>query len=230
MDLNLKDRRPITTRDKRWAKASARWLKNKGVTPNQISVASMAFALVSGLSFLLAFYVGSAVGRGIFLLLAALMIQGRLICNLLDGMVAVEGGMGSPAGPVYNELPDRVSDTLILLGVGYSLTAWPEAAILGWAAALLALMTAYLRLLGGTCGLKQQFLGPMAKQHRMAILCAGAVVAIFLPVQWGQLLLLTCLTIICLGSLVTCWRRGAGILRDLQTQADKQGNDDGLSD
>lgn len=83
MDLNLKDRRPIATRDKRWAKNSAVWLKNKGITPNQISVASMGFALVSGLCFLLAFYCETAFGRGFLLLLAALMIQGRLICNLL---------------------------------------------------------------------------------------------------------------------------------------------------
>ncbi|MCS3422001.1 phosphatidylglycerophosphate synthase [Rahnella sp. BIGb0603] len=229
MDLDLKDRRPIATRDKRWAKNSAVWLKNKGITPNQISVASMGFALVSWLCFLLAFYCETAFGRGFLLLLAALMIQGRLICNLLDGMVAVEGGMASPAGPVYNELPDRVSDTLILAGVGYGLVAMPEAVTLGWIAALLALMTAYLRLLGGTCGLKQQFLGPMAKQHRMAILCAGAVIAIFLPSQWGQLLLLSCLVIITLGALVTCWRRGSRILRELHEKAGTEGDNDGTS-
>ena len=38
---------------------------------------------------------------------------------------------------------------------------------LGWAAAVLALLTAYIRALSGSLGLPQRFLGPMAKQHRM---------------------------------------------------------------
>ena len=50
--------------------------------------------------------------RGVILLLAALCIQLRLVCNLLDGMVAVEHGKGSPSGPIWNELPDRFADVL----------------------------------------------------------------------------------------------------------------------
>ncbi|MFI8418307.1 CDP-alcohol phosphatidyltransferase family protein [Serratia sp. NPDC078593] len=219
MEINIKERRPIATRDKPWAQNSARWLQHKGVTPNQISFASMGCALVAGIALWLAFEWSSLWGRGFCLLLAAIMIQGRLLCNLLDGMVAVEGGMASPAGPVWNELPDRVSDSLILIGAGYGLTLLPYSATLGWCAALLALMTAYLRLLGGVCGLEQQFLGPMAKQHRMAVLCGGALLALFLPVYWGQSVLFLCLIVINIGAFITCWRRGKGILRGLNAQA-----------
>lgn len=219
MAVNTNDRRPITTRDKTWAKHSALWLKNKGVTPNQISLASTGCALLSGLCFLFAFNFSSLIIRDALLLLGAALIQGRLICNLLDGMVAVEGGLATPAGPVYNELPDRVSDTLILVGVGYGLSAIPFAGTLGWIAALLALMTAYLRLLGGTCGLRQHFLGPMAKQHRMALLCGGALLALFLPAAYGQRLLFLCLMVISIGALFTCWRRGKRILDELHLNA-----------
>lgn len=74
------------------------------------------------------------------------MVQGRLICNLLDGMVAVEGGLRSPVGAVFNDLPDRVSDSLILIGAGYGLAGFiTYAPQLGWAAALMAVMTAYVR-------------------------------------------------------------------------------------
>jgi len=218
MELNLKDRRPIAIRDKSWAKNSARWLKNKGVTPNQISLASIGCALISGLCFYIAFKFDGQWLKTLFLILAAVMIQGRLICNLLDGMVAVEGGMSSPAGPVFNELPDRISDTLIFVGVGYGLHLFPFAATLGWSAALLALMTAYLRLLGATCGLKQQFLGPMAKQHRMAALFVVTILALFLPVTTGQWVLCICLIIINIGTLITCWRRGKRILDELFQQ------------
>ncbi|WP_187181799.1 CDP-alcohol phosphatidyltransferase family protein [Serratia marcescens] len=222
MALKINDRRPVTTRDKSWAKESAYWLKNRGVTPNQISLASTVFALFSGLCFLFAFYFSSWLIRDGLLLLAAALIQGRLICNLLDGMVAVEGGLATPAGPVYNELPDRVSDTLIFVGVGYGLSAFSFAETLGWVASLLALMTAYLRLLGGTCGLRQHFFGPMAKQHRMALLCGCTVLALFLPTFYGQTLLLLCLVVISLGSLFTCWRRGKRILDELYQNAAAQ--------
>ncbi|RWR02608.1 CDP-alcohol phosphatidyltransferase [[Pantoea] beijingensis] len=219
MAVNTNDRRPIATRDKPWAKKSALWLKNKGVTPNQISLASTGCALLACFCFLFAFYFSSLIVRDGLLLLAAGFIQGRLVCNLLDGMVAVEGGLATPAGPVYNELPDRLSDTLIFVGVGYGLSAYPGAGTLGWIAALLALMTAYLRLLGGTCGLRQRFSGPMAKQHRMALLCGCALLAIFLPAHYGQTLFFLCLVVISLGALITCWRRGKCILDELHQNA-----------
>ena len=49
-----------------------------------------------------------------------LCVQLRLLCNLLDGMVAVEGGRSSPVGALYNEVPDRVADSLLLVALGYA--------------------------------------------------------------------------------------------------------------
>lgn len=144
------------------------------------------------------------------------MIQGRLICNLLDGMVAVEGGMKSPVGAVYNELPDRIADTLIILGVGYGLSPdFSMAITLSWVGAFFAVMTAYVRVLGGACGLEQQFTGPMAKQHRMALLTSVAVIAAFIPSLWGIWLFFISLWIIILGSTLTTIFRTRRILRDL---------------
>eukprot|EP00658_Telonema_sp_P-2_P038702 TRINITY_DN27712_c0_g1_i3.p2 TRINITY_DN27712_c0_g1~~TRINITY_DN27712_c0_g1_i3.p2 ORF type:complete len:108 (+),score=18.36 TRINITY_DN27712_c0_g1_i3:177-500(+) len=51
-----------------------------------------------------------------------LLSQSRLLCNLLDGMVAGElrgkGEYHNKMGHVYNELPDRVSDAAMLIGLG----------------------------------------------------------------------------------------------------------------
>ena len=41
------------------------------------------------------------------LVVAAGMIQLRLVCNLLDGMVAVEGGMKTKSGELYNDVFGR---------------------------------------------------------------------------------------------------------------------------
>jgi phosphatidylglycerophosphate synthase len=107
-------------------------------------------------------------------LLGAVLIQGRLAANMLDGMVAVETGTASRLGELYNEIPDRVSDTAILVGFGYAAGGDP---VLGIAAALAAMLTAYIRAVGRGVGLKQEFCGPMAKQQRMFL--------VFLVALWG---------------------------------------------
>ena len=111
------------------------------------------------------------------LLAAAAAIQLRLLCNMLDGMLAVEEGFKTRTGDIYNDLPDRVADVLILVGAGYSIRYLPGGAMLGWAAAVAAVFTAYVRLLGGSLGVTQHFIGPMAKQHRMFTLTLATLLA-----------------------------------------------------
>lgn len=212
------DRRPIATRNAPWAQRLASQLVQRGVTPNLISVLSAVFATAAGLALwwaprLLpggasALYLASAVG-----------IQLRLVCNLLDGMVAIEGGKQTPSGAIFNELPDRVSDTVIFLGAGYGVGgAW--GATLGLAAALFAMSTAYVRLLGATAGVAHDFSGPMAKQHRMALLTV-AVLAATVGCHFGraQALVGGALALIALGSLLTAVRRTTRVLQKLGQSA-----------
>lgn len=206
MNKDIQDRRPVSSRNTRWAEAIARRLQRVGATPNGISVASMVFALLAALCFAFAFG-PTGTGRTQLCMAGAIIgIQGRLLCNLFDGMVAVEGKMRSAVGALYNDMPDRISDSLILIGLGCGLTALPSGPVLGLLAALLAMMTAYIRLLGGSCGIAQTFNGPMAKQHRMAILTLASLVTLVLP-QWGQTVLSIALWVIIIGTLVTCVRR-----------------------
>src|SRR6185369_11701093 len=151
------ERRPLQSRDARWAKATASFLAARRVAPNLISIGSVVFAAIAGAAF-----VGSTFAFRIpLLILGAISIQLRLICNLLDGMVAVEGKLGSKSGEIYNDLPDRVADPLILVCAGYA-TPFLWGPALGWCAGLLAVMTAYVRLLGAATGAGQDFRGPMA--------------------------------------------------------------------
>ncbi|WP_347139697.1 CDP-alcohol phosphatidyltransferase family protein [Paracoccus sp. SSK6] len=171
--IDTSKRRPLASRQSRWANRAATRLAQAGVTPNQISVAGMAAALLAGGCLAVAPDAGPW-GRAAGLVLAALFCQARLLCNLLDGMVAVEGGKGAPDGPFWNEFPDRVSDILILVGAGIG----AGVPALGWAAAAMAVLTAYVRELGVTCGAPADFGGPMAKQHRMALMTGAALLAI----------------------------------------------------
>ena len=94
-----------------------------------------------------------------------------------DGMVAIEGGFQTKSGEIFNDFPDRVSDPIILICAGYAIQTVPGGVELGWLAGILAVMTAYTRTLAGASGAPQRFLGPMAKQHRMALLSAALVLA-----------------------------------------------------
>src|SRR5688500_916159 len=116
------DRRPLRSRQTRWASGVAGWLTRRGVRPNQISLASVGFAALAAVCLILSRWAGPPAGAAL-LLAGAAFIQLRLLCNLFDGMVAVEGGMATKSGGLFNDLPDRVSDPLILIAAGYS-TSW----------------------------------------------------------------------------------------------------------
>jgi len=212
-------RRPISARDTKWAAAVARALASSGLRPNHISLLSVVFGLAAGASFFWLRNVNSMGIKILLLLWAAGCMQMRLLCNLFDGMVAIEGGFKTKSGEVYNELPDRFSDIFIFLGAGHALpgVAWmPE---LGWAAALLSVMTAYVRAFGGSAGARQFFCGPMAKQQRMAVMtvaCLGAV-ALLATKSSFQILPLA-LAVVIAGCVVTVIRRTLLIIADLETK------------
>jgi len=211
-------RRPLKSRDTGWARAFAAQLARWRVTPNAISVASVFFAAGAAAALYFSGH-ASPVHRALRLVAAAAGIQLRLLCNLLDGMVALEGGMKTKSGEVYNDLPDRISDSLVLVAAGYAIPGFPYGPVLGWCAALLAALTAYVRMLGGAAGLPQSFIGPMAKQQRMALLTAACVLSIFetefLP---AGALLWICLIVVNAGCVVTIVRRTVKIVRGLESQ------------
>ena len=212
----MAERRPIATRETGWARALAAAVARTGLTANAISVLGAVFAVVACGAFLLS--VGTA-WRG-WLVVAALGIQLRLLCNMLDGMVAVEHGRATPVGALYNDVPDRVADTVILVGAGYALAVGGWNPVLGWACAVMALFTAFVRVLGGALGTPQFFFGPQSKSQRMAVLTGGALLAAVMPavVRAGQVITLT-LVVILVGSAVTVVRRTLRIARELRAHA-----------
>ena len=173
------DRRPIAARNTRPAALVAGWLIRAGASPDGISVAGAVAACGAGTAFAGTAFAGPGWAWVLWLLGAAL-VQVRLLCNLFDGMVAVGRGVASPRGELFNEVPDRVSDTAVLCGVG--LAAGSPA--LGIGASLAAMATAYVRALGRGMGQPSDFSGPMAKQQRMAVVTALGVACAVLPASW----------------------------------------------
>jgi phosphatidylglycerophosphate synthase len=201
----IASRRPLASRSSRWARVLTDVLLRAGASPNAISVASIVCAALG--AWLLAFQ-----SHWLTFLAVAACIQLRLLCNLLDGMVAVEGGRGSPVGSLYNEVPDRIADSLLIIALGYAIDrAW-----LGWFGALAAALTAYVRVLGGSLRLAQDFRGPMAKQQRMAVLTIACVLAALeTPLRGTRWALAAAAWIIAAGALLTCGTRLRAIARAL---------------
>jgi phosphatidylglycerophosphate synthase len=216
----VENRRPLKVRDKAWAKSFAAALARARVKPNQISAMSVVFAaLAAGLAGLSGW--AGALDRSIMLVLAAGCIQARLLCNLFDGMVAVEHGLASKTGGIWNELPDRIADALLFAGAGYGLVGlgWSIGPPLGWACAVLAVLTAYVRELGRGLGQPADFSGPMAKQHRMATLTGAFVLSAFDPLwNGGGKLLLAALVVIAFGTAWTVVRRVRNLAVGLNAQ------------
>src|SRR5258705_8288821 len=90
---------------------------------------------------------------------------------MIDGMVALASGKDSWGGEILNDLPDRISDILIFVGVAHSGLCSPFA---GYWAALMAVLTAYVGMFGQAVGVQREFSGVMAKPWRMVTLHIGA--------------------------------------------------------
>ncbi len=159
-------RRPLKSRSTAWARGLSTFLVGKKVSPNAISVFGI-FAALAGAGAMLAG--GSWLPVWVGYLIGAAGVQVRLVCNLMDGLVAVEGKLKTKAGDWFNEGPDRIQDTVLLAAAGHA-AGHGE---LGWACATLAVGTAYVRAFGASHGLGQDFRGPGAKPHRMAVLTIG---------------------------------------------------------
>ena len=149
------DRRPIASRELRVWRFAAGKLAGAGVSANFISMLGMVAAFGAAAALAMTPRL-TGWNLRVHYLLAGALIQLRLLANMLDGMVALAGGTSSRLGELYNEIPDRLSDTVILVAAGYS--AWSDPA-LGWAAAAMALFVTYIRAVGKSLGFRGFFMG-----------------------------------------------------------------------
>ena len=150
-----------------------------GVSANAISIFGMLAAIGAGVALGLT-RCDCAPDRALWLVAAAL-VMARLLANMFDGMVALESGTESSVGELFNEVPDRISDAAVLIGAGYAAGGSLE---LGCAAAVVALLVAYVRAASRVAGAPSDFGGPMAKQHRMFAVVLAAVYVGVTPSAW----------------------------------------------
>ncbi len=202
------ERRPIASREWTVSKRVADVLARSGITANAISVIGMLSGIVSGIALASTSFTPEFARVG--WIAGAVFAQVRLLANMFDGMVAIQRGEASPVGELYNEVPDRVSDAAILIGLGYA--AGSDIAM-GYVAACAALFVAYVRAIAKAAGAPNDFCGPMAKQHRMAIVTLTSVFCGLSPHSWTGDWVVTfgpaslALLVIAVGAMLTSIRR-----------------------
>src|SRR5947199_8844273 len=141
-------RRPIAGRFRRTARAATQLCVRLGIHPDAISYLSLVTALAAGVCF------WKSGKLPWLLLIAPLFCYLRLWFNMLDGMVAVATGKANALGEIVNDLPDRVSDVIIFVGVAHSGLMNP---LIGYWTAILSLFTAYAGLFGQAIGGRREF-------------------------------------------------------------------------
>ena len=198
------ERRPLKTRGQGWVQILTRTLLKTSVQPDTISLIGLLFALGAG--FLL--WQTETKPYSLYFIGSAVLVQWRLLCNMLDGLIAIEGNRHSKTGDLFNEIPDRFEDIFILVGAGYA----AHHAELGWIAATLSVLTAYIRAFGKSVGAQSYFVGPMAKPHRMFVITIACLLSLFFnPTLVFKISLLT----IVIGTLITSARRIQLIAQEL---------------
>ena len=214
-------RRPIAGAFRRMARGAVLFCVARGIHPDVISYASIVAAGAAALCF------WQSADYPWLLIAAPAFCYLRLWFNMLDGMVALASGKASWRGEILNDLPDRISDVLIFAGVAHSGLSSP---LSGYWAAIFALLTAYVGMLGQAVGVQREFSGMMAKPWRMVVLHLGAWVTLVLIWRGDGGFSLAGLTvldwsclIVILGCVETIWIRLVRIMRSLQArQANQQ--------
>ena len=202
-------RRPIADVFRRTADAATRFCVRNGIHPDAISYLSIVAALLAAICFWQSGHIRW------LLIIAPLLCYLRLWFNMLEGMVAVAANKASRRGEILNDLPDRVSDIIIFIGVAHSGFMNP---LFGYWAAIFAILAAYVGLFGQALGGQREFGGIMSKPWRMVALSVGAWLTFFLqrgPERFS-ILDLTCVIIVigCIQTIVVRLKRRAAALHN----------------
>lgn len=186
-DYQPTSRRPIAGAFRKTANAAVQLCVRWNVHPDAISYASILASVLAGLCF------WRAGSYHWLLIIAPALCYLRLWLNMLDGMVALAAGKASWRGEILNDLPDRISDVVIFVGVAHSGLCSPFS---GYWTAILALLTAYVGMFGQAVGVQREFSGIMSKPWRMVTLHIGAWITLAVlwwghgRTRWGSLTIL----------------------------------------
>ncbi|MEO8401397.1 MAG: CDP-alcohol phosphatidyltransferase family protein [Gammaproteobacteria bacterium] len=133
------------------------WLANRGVTPNQVTIAALLISLLTGLMVYL-----YPTGRWSLLFVPIVLLL-RMMLNAIDGMLAREHQMQTALGTFLNEIGDVLSDTFLYLPFSLVPGISPFLVINIVVLSIISEMTGVVAI---QIGAKRRYDGPMGKSDR----------------------------------------------------------------
>jgi CDP-diacylglycerol--glycerol-3-phosphate 3-phosphatidyltransferase len=155
-------------------------LRRTGLTPDHLTLIGLLLAVAATVVIAL----GGLRGGLVLVILAALP-------DLLDGALAKASDNASQRGAFFDSVADRVTDMLLLGGVGWYLATeyGSHAALLPFAVMGLSALISYQRAKAESLGLSAKG-GLMERAERVILLCIGLLFdSILIPVLWVMLVL-----------------------------------------
>ena len=155
-------------------------LRRTGLTPDHLTLIGLVLAVAATIVIAL----GGLRGGLLLVILAALP-------DLLDGALAKASDNASQRGAFFDSVADRVTDMLLLGGVGWYLATeyGAHAAMLPFAVMGLSALISYQRAKAESLGLTAKG-GLMERAERVILLCIGLLFdSLLVPILWLMLVL-----------------------------------------
>ncbi|MDA7922209.1 hypothetical protein N9B73_10670 [Verrucomicrobiales bacterium] len=156
------------------ARRAALHLVSVGISREWVAIFGMVLGIFAGLSFFVTHEIPSPHW---FWLLGMIFCLLRISTIQIVGFLATSSSKELSEDEFFNELPERVSDAVTLIGFGFAVYSSPW---LGLAAALGAIFSAYVRSMGQTMGAndKEASRGPMTRTHRLILISISSLLMI----------------------------------------------------
>jgi len=155
-------------------------MRRTGITADHLTATGLGLGLATAVA------IGSGrLGLGLVLLVAAALL------DLFDGPVAKASGTSGPRGAFFDSVSDRVTDALVLGGIGWYLASEHSGhmALLPLAVLGSSALISYERAKAESLGYDARG-GLMERAERILALCFGLLVsALLIPVLWVMLAL-----------------------------------------
>lgn len=173
-----------------------------GIGPNAITIGG--FVVVTG----------AALAIPLNIQLAAWILLLSLPLDALDGAVARATGQVTPFGGILDSFFDRLADGLLFLGIAHYFSARGEPLfqVVAEGALIFSFGVSYLRARAGQARLDVR-VGMMDRMVRVVLILVGLFIPIILPAV---------ISIIAVGSLVTCFQRLFFIVEHAHEAAGKE--------
>nr|MBA3654633.1 CDP-alcohol phosphatidyltransferase family protein [Actinomycetota bacterium] len=172
-------------------------LERTGIRPDHLTVAGLVVAVACAV----------AIAQG-HLVLGVVLLAASALPDLLDGAVARARGGGSVRGAFFDSVADRVTDALVLGGIGWYLAAehGGQAAMLPFAVLGVSMLISYERAKAEALGFSAKG-GLMERAERIIAIAVGLAFSVVLvPVLW---LMLALTTLTAVQRFITVWRQAS---------------------